>query len=188
MSAGAQVVGQQDRGHGRARHARLALPGQVGDDPVADVADVGDPLGHEAAQGGEHVHELLGRLHGGDGRRRARIDPRCSTAERTDSRSRASPAVVESASALDPRGGCRPLRQPPRHRLGSRDEAGALGGTLGLGHVRLPLGRELHGAGRPDHGPQDGAGDHGGSGEHDRAGGRREGGGAGGGRRRGRPL
>ena len=50
----------------RASDARLGLADQVGDDPALDVAEVGDPLGHQPAHLGEDRHELLdGRAHRG---------------------------------------------------------------------------------------------------------------------------
>ena len=43
------------------------LADEVGDDAALDVAQVGDPLGHQAAHGGEDRDELLDRaLHRGD--------------------------------------------------------------------------------------------------------------------------
>ena len=109
-----EVVGEQHRRHLGARDARLALAGQLRHDPVADVAHVGDPLGHEPAERGEHVHELLRGL---DGRRPRRATPpsiRCSAVDRRP-RSRAMPAVVASTSALTPVAAAARCGQPPGH-------------------------------------------------------------------------
>ena len=50
--------------------ARLGLADESGDDPAFDVEQVGGPLGHQPAHGGEHVDELGDRLV--HGRRAAR--------------------------------------------------------------------------------------------------------------------
>jgi hypothetical protein len=69
-----EIVGEQHRRDVGTRDARLPLPGQLGDDPVANVSDVGDALGHQAAQRGEQVDELLRGLDRGDRSRRAGVD------------------------------------------------------------------------------------------------------------------
>ena len=62
-----EVLGDQHRRHVRRRDARLGLADQAGDDASLDVAQVGDPLGHQPAHAGEDVDELLhGRVHRGE--------------------------------------------------------------------------------------------------------------------------
>ncbi len=58
---GREVFRAQDRrdiGHG---NAGLGQPAQFGDHAVADVPQIGDPFGHQAAELGEHVDELVDR-------------------------------------------------------------------------------------------------------------------------------
>ena len=82
---------------------------------------------------------------------------RCSTAD-SRPRSRASPAVVESTSALTPvAAAARSVDRPAAVSAAATKRPARR--DAGLGHVAPALRRELHGAGRPDHGPQDGAGD-----------------------------
>ena len=60
-----EVVGQQDRRHVGQRDARLGQAAEFGDDPVADVPQIGDAFGHQPAELGEEVDELIdGRHHG----------------------------------------------------------------------------------------------------------------------------
>ena len=62
---GREVLGQQYRRHVRQRDARFGQPIELGDDPVADIAQIGDAFGHQAAELGEEVDELVdGRDHG----------------------------------------------------------------------------------------------------------------------------
>ncbi len=62
-----EVLGDQDGRLARGRHARRGLAHEVGHHAALDVAQVGDPLGHQAAHGGEDRDELVDRtLHGGD--------------------------------------------------------------------------------------------------------------------------
>ena len=57
---------RRDRGQ---RDAGLGQAGELGDDPIADVAQVGDSLGHQPAELGEQVDELVdGGHHGANGR------------------------------------------------------------------------------------------------------------------------
>jgi hypothetical protein len=66
---GREILGAQDRWNVRQRDAGLGQAAELGDDAVADVPQIGDPLGHQAAELGEHVDELLGCCnHRRDGR------------------------------------------------------------------------------------------------------------------------
>ena len=58
---GSEVLGAQDRRHVGQRDAGLRQAAELGDDAVADVPQVGDTFGHQAAELGEHVDELLDR-------------------------------------------------------------------------------------------------------------------------------
>ena len=58
---GCEVLGEQHGGHGGHRHAGLGLADQPRGDPALDVAQVGDPLGHQAAHRGEDAGELVDR-------------------------------------------------------------------------------------------------------------------------------
>ena len=60
-----QVLGAQDRRHIGQRDAGLGQAAEFGDDAVADVLQIGDPLGHQAANLCEQADELLDRLHHG---------------------------------------------------------------------------------------------------------------------------
>ena len=179
VSAGARSSASSTDGHVGARDARLPLPGQLGDDAVPDVADVGDPLGHQAAERGEQVDELLGRLAPSRPRRGAPASIRCSTAPRS-ARSRAMPAVVVSTSALTPVAAAARAGQPAGHRVGGglrsapSPPAGRSSETAGS-----PAGGQLHGAGGPDDRAERDPGDDGRAGQDDRTGGRRQDGGAG---------
>ena len=65
VSEGARSSATSTDGVVRHLHARLRLAHQVGDQAPFDVAQVGRPLGHQTAHGGEHLHELLdGRVDG----------------------------------------------------------------------------------------------------------------------------
>ena len=97
-----EVLGDQHRRLGGRGDAGLGLADQVGDDPALDVAQVGDPLGHQAAHLGEDADELVdGRARRRPGRRRLRSCLR--TAERSPL-SRARPALAVSTSAAAPDG------------------------------------------------------------------------------------
>ena len=56
---GRQVLGAQDRRHLGHRHAGFGQAVEFGDDAVADVPQVGHPLGHQPAELGEHRDELV---------------------------------------------------------------------------------------------------------------------------------
>ena len=56
---GGEVLGHQHRGALGRRHAGLGLADEVRDHPALDVAQVGHPLGHQAAHAGEDRDELL---------------------------------------------------------------------------------------------------------------------------------
>ena len=56
---GREVLGDQHRGLVGHRDAGLGLADQPGGHPALDVAQVGDPLGHQAAHRGEDAGELL---------------------------------------------------------------------------------------------------------------------------------
>ncbi len=60
-----QVVRGQDRRLGERRHTRLGLAQQPGDRAIPHVAQVGDPLGHVAAERLEHGAVLLNRGRNG---------------------------------------------------------------------------------------------------------------------------
>ena len=61
---GREILGAQDRRNVGQRDARLRQAAELGDDTVADVAQIGDAFGHQPAELGEHVDELLdGRDH-----------------------------------------------------------------------------------------------------------------------------
>ena len=63
-----EVVGQQNRRDRGQRNAGLGQAAEFGDDPVADVAQVGDSFGHQPAELCEQVDELVdGRHHGANG-------------------------------------------------------------------------------------------------------------------------
>ena len=69
---GREILGAQDRRDVGQRNARLGQAAEFGDDAVADVPQIGDPFGHQAAELGEHVDELLDRLHHRPDRRACR--------------------------------------------------------------------------------------------------------------------
>ena len=56
---GREILGAQDRRHVGHRHAGFGQAVEFGDDAVADVPQVGDAFGHQPAELGEHVDELL---------------------------------------------------------------------------------------------------------------------------------
>jgi hypothetical protein len=58
---GGEIVGDQHRRLGRMWYAGLRPAGEFGDDPVADVVQIGDALGHQAAELGEQRGELVSR-------------------------------------------------------------------------------------------------------------------------------
>ena len=97
---GREVLGQQDRRHRGQRDARLGEPAEFGDDPVADVAQIGDAFGHQPAELGEEVDELIDgrhhRAHGGD------PALMCFSAAPNHARSCASVAVAASTSDAAP--------------------------------------------------------------------------------------
>jgi hypothetical protein len=163
-----QVVGQQHRRGRRHRDAGLPLPGELGDDPVPDVADVGGPLGHHPAQAGEQVDELSGSRHRGHGRGGALADPLLHRGEQSS----VAGELCGGGEHLgaDAGGGRGAPGQALGHRLRGRTEALLLGRALGLVDPRALGRRQLHGADRADHGSHGDAGDHRGAGEHDRPG------------------
>ena len=69
VSAGARSSASRIDGHGGQRDARLGQAAEFGDHAVADVAKIGDPLGHQTAELCEEVDELVDgghhRAHGG---------------------------------------------------------------------------------------------------------------------------
>ena len=86
------------------RYAGLRLADDPGHHPALDVAQVGDPLGHQAPHAGEHGHERLDRrLQRGQ---QVVAGLSClSTADRSPL-SRASPALAVSTSAAAPEARC----------------------------------------------------------------------------------
>ena len=98
---------------------------------------------------------------------------RCSTAE-SSPRSRASPAVVESTSALTPVAAAARSASRSATTLGRGDEALLLRGPVALGHLGGVALGQPDGAGRPDHGTEGDSGHDGRAGQHDGAGGRGE--------------
>lgn len=70
-----QILGAQDRRDVRKRHTGFRQSAQLGDDTVADIAQVGDAFGHQPAELGEHLHELLDSLGHGADRRGSGRDP-----------------------------------------------------------------------------------------------------------------
>ena len=50
VSAGARSSASSTDGTSGVRDARLGQAGELGDHPVADVSQVGDPLGHQPAE------------------------------------------------------------------------------------------------------------------------------------------
>ena len=58
---GREILGAQDRRNVGQRNARLRQAAEFGDDAVADVPQIGDAFGHQAAELGEHVDELVDR-------------------------------------------------------------------------------------------------------------------------------
>ena len=59
VSAGARSSAQQDRRDLGQRDAGFGQAAELGDHAVADVAKVGDPFGHQAAELSEQVDELV---------------------------------------------------------------------------------------------------------------------------------
>ena len=142
---GRQVVGEQHRRQGGVRDARLALSGELGDDPVPDVTDVGDPLGHQPTERGEHVHELLGGLRPWRRRPGARVDPLLD--RRRQATVRTSPTWSTSTSA-PPRSRTRPAGQPPGHGVAAA--TGSAPSSSSPAHPRRSLAwPRPPGAGRP---------------------------------------
>jgi hypothetical protein len=72
---GGEIFRAQNRRPGRNRHTGFGQPAQLGDHPVADVAQVGDAFGHQATHLREQVDELGHCVGGGAHRRRALPDP-----------------------------------------------------------------------------------------------------------------
>ena len=67
VSEGARSSATRMDGLGRRGYAGLRLAHEAGDDPALDVAQVGDPLGHQPAHAGEDVGELVdGGVHGAE--------------------------------------------------------------------------------------------------------------------------
>lgn len=148
---GGQILGAQDRGNLGDRDAGLGQAAELGDDAVADVPQVGHPLGHQPAQLREHGDELLDRAshrpHGGA----AAGDPLLGGCDPRP--------VLRQA-----RGGRQHLRrgagrvrrtfpQPVRHRGGRSREAFDLTGPLGIGEVTVGRGIvDARPRARPDHG------------------------------------
>ena len=111
VSAGARSSATRTDGSSGIGHARLGLARELGDDPVADVVEVGDPLGHQPAHRAEHAGELVDR-----GRRRAHARQcRRRSAWRPSRAARgrgARPAVAGSTSAATPLAAARPALKP----------------------------------------------------------------------------
>ena len=69
VSAGARSSASRTDGTVGQRNARLGQAAQLGDDAVADVAQIGDAFGHQTAELSEEVDELVdGRHDGAHGR------------------------------------------------------------------------------------------------------------------------
>ena len=54
-----QVFREKDRRNVRFRNPRFGSPDQLGEHAVTDIAEIGHALGHQAAEFGEHGHELF---------------------------------------------------------------------------------------------------------------------------------
>ena len=133
-----EVVGQQNRRHRGQRHAGLGQPAEFGDDAVADVAQIGDPLGHQPAELSEQVDELVDRGHHGARCRRTCVDELLGCAQpRAVLRQRR-----RRGQHLGRRAGgvCGAVAQPGGDGVGRRGEAGRLCRTLLL----IDLGRRVH--------------------------------------------
>ncbi len=63
MSAGARSSASRIDGTARQRDARFGEAADLGDHAVADIAKVGDPFGHQAAELSEEVDELVDGGH-----------------------------------------------------------------------------------------------------------------------------
>ena len=129
--SGREVLGAQDRGLDRNRHARLGQSGKFGDHAVPDVLEVGDPFGHQAAHLGEHLDELGGRIGGGTHGGLAGFDGVLG-------RSQPGPVLSQlrgGAQYLRRRAGCRrgPVAQALCHRGGGVGEPGGFGRPIQLG-------------------------------------------------------
>ena len=112
VSAGARSSATSTDGRVGHRDARLGLAHQVGDHAALDVAQVGDPLGHQAAHAGEHRDELLDAPRAP--RRAGRRPPRrCLRTAARSPLSRASPALAVSTSAAAPERLGGPARRSP---------------------------------------------------------------------------
>ena len=64
VSAGARSSAHRIDGSTGSGTPGSGQTGEFGDDAVADVLQVGDPFGHQAAHLGEHLDELSGRVIG----------------------------------------------------------------------------------------------------------------------------
>ena len=129
--SGREVLGAQDRGLDRNRHARLGQSGKFGDHAVPDVLEVGDPFGHQAAHLGEHLDELGGRIGSGTHGRLTGFDGVLG-------RSQPGPVLGQlrgGAQHLRRRAGRRrgPVAQALSHRGGGVGEPGGFGRPIQLG-------------------------------------------------------
>lgn len=143
-----EVVGAEDRRRRGHRHARFGQPVQFCDHAVADVAQVCHPFGHEPAEFGEHLGELVHRADHRAYRGRAGGDALLGGGQ---------PCSVlrqGRGGGQHLRGGAgrmgRAVTQPGRDRRCGGVETGGLRGTVRFGHIA----RVVDGRGqptRPDH-------------------------------------
>ena len=138
VSAGARSSASSTDGTVGQRNARLRQPAEFGDDPVADVAQIGDALGHQTAELSEEVDELVDGGHHGAHGGGAAVDELLGGTE---------PGPVlrqrgRRGQHLGRRTGrvCRAVAQPVGDGLGCRGEAGRLRRAIRL----VDIGRRLH--------------------------------------------
>ena len=117
--------------------------------PVADVVQVGDPLGHQPAHRAEHAGELLDRAGGGRRGVGARCGSACSTAP-SRPRSRASAAVACSTSAATPLAAAARRRSRSGHGRPRPGKRVGLGVAVVLGDLARPGGSAARGLGADD--------------------------------------
>ena len=153
--SGGEVLGAQDRGLLGYRHTGFGQAGQLGDDPVADVLEVGDPFGHQPAHFREHLDELRGRGDGGAYRRHTGVDRLLRGTE-------PGPVLGQLSGGAEDLGGralsgCRSLAKPVGDCGGGLAEPGRLARALRFGqftagielfHRRQPVGADD--GGEPD--------------------------------------
>ncbi len=138
MSAGARSSASRTDGTVGQRHAGLGQPAEFGDDAVADIAQICDPLGHQTAELSEQVDELIDSGHHGARGGGTCVDELLGcTQPRAVLRQRG-----RRGQHLGRRAGgvCGAVAQPGGDGVGRRGEAGRLCRTLLL----IDLRRRVH--------------------------------------------